>query len=167
MGYIESAAFFCCATETVADMANASWHAMRVSSHPLEKIASTPPSANSNAATGHIPPEFDANIDNLFAHLPESKRATAQKYVDCYVDAFCLLVQGGPVQGQNAQRHLFHTIDCLFQPNNAANITRKEPNLLKKLHKGNTCWVTHQKLLGWVIDTLRLHLTLPQSCFKK
>ena len=58
-------------------------------------------------------------------------------------------------------RHLSHTIDKIFRPNNKDNITREEPISLKKLRKGDAAWSTQDFVLLWAIDTVKQVLSLP------
>eukprot|EP00957_Ditylum_brightwellii_P006441 488951-Ditylum_brightwellii.AAC.1 len=53
MGYIDSTAFFCITTETVTDLANATWHtAHKALHHPLEHLTCTSPALDDDTATG-------------------------------------------------------------------------------------------------------------------
>ena len=60
-------------------------------------------------------------------------------------------------------RHVFHTIDELFRPNNKDDIAREEPISLKKLRKGDAAWITQKVVLGWAVDTLKQFLSLPDD----
>jgi hypothetical protein len=35
--------------------------------------------------------------------------------------------------------------------------------LLKKLLLGDACWTTKKKILGWILDTLAMTITLPEN----
>jgi hypothetical protein len=93
MRYIESTPFFCTTTETAADLIYHSWKFSSLAlAHPLECFTSPPPP--------------------LIA-TPEPTRAAL-----AYINDFLALCQGPPDTLQQAQYHIFHTIDLLFRPNN-------------------------------------------------
>jgi len=84
------------------------------------------------------------------------------------VEDFFLLAQGPRAQWRAARFLLFHGIDEVFFPNQNGNTpTRKEPNLMKKLFRGNAAFSTRNKILGWILDTLALTIMLPRARFDK
>ena len=52
-------------------------------------------------------------------------------------------------------------IDKVFRPNASVDPTRKEPNSLKKLHKGDVAWTFKKCVLEWLTNTLSLTIFLP------
>jgi hypothetical protein len=62
---------------------------------------------------------------------------------------------------------VFHTIDRVFRPKDELDWNRQEPNSLKRLGKGDAAWTTRKRMLGWIIDTLRMTLSLPASRAQK
>ena len=83
------------------------------------------------------------------------------------MDGLCSLFQNGPSKNSQALRHIFHCIDQVFYPNNAANNTCQDPNSLKNLRQGKSSWTTHKKMLGWIVNTLCLIFTLTNSFHTK
>ena len=61
-------------------------------------------------------------------------------------------------------RHIFRAIDNLFRPNNKDDASSEEPISLKNLRKGDGACSKHKSVLGWVIDTVKKVLTLPDDC---
>jgi hypothetical protein len=59
---------------------------------------------------------------------------------------------------------MLHTNDMVFRPNDEDDEReeRRQPISLKKLLKGDACWATRKILLGWLIDTLKGTIELPQ-----
>jgi hypothetical protein len=57
---------------------------------------------------------------------------------------------------------MFHAIDHVFRPLAASDPpARQEPISIKKLQKGDANWSTRKTMLGWVVDSMHLHLELP------
>jgi hypothetical protein len=150
MGFVESAPYFCASTETAADLINSSWaFANLAPAHPLEHFTKPAPS--------HPVPE----------HPPPVPARDALAYIDVFVDDFLALWQGIPAQLCQARRHVFHTLDLLFRPNDSEDCHRKTPNSIKKLKLGNADWTTRKKLLGWMVDTISSHISLPPERYLK
>jgi hypothetical protein len=58
---------------------------------------------------------------------------------------------------------LLHTLDEVFRPLESDDSpSRKEPASVKKLLQGDACWATRKVILGWIIDTLKMTIELPQ-----
>lgn len=55
---------------------------------------------------------------------------------------------------QNSTQRLFTNIDRVFRPNDANDLNRKEPNSIKKLKKGDACFSTIKKILGWMVNSI-------------
>jgi hypothetical protein len=152
MGWVESPPFFCVATETAADLANARSRRPTAPSHRLEDIADTPPSDDLSQ-----PPPVSITPP-LHSHQPA---ALPVRSFDVYVDDFIGLGQGTPTQLRTLRRHLLHSIDQVFAPLAATDRHNSEPISVKKLRKGDASWQTVKVVLGWVLDTVRHTISLP------
>ena len=150
MGWTESPPAFSATTETVADLIN---HDLAASfamppPHPLESKAST-----FTPLTPSSPDPFP---------LKEAGPVRPKlAYVDVYVDDFVKLAQGW-YNAMRVRRHTFHNIDKVFRPNDAMDIlNRKQPISESKLGKGDDNWSTQKVILGWLIDTIAMTISLP------
>jgi hypothetical protein len=163
MGWTESPPYFCSATETVADVANArilKWRNPPV--HKLETAAASPPVKTPVAPVVPIttpvlelPPQRDPLIQHSTRML---------SYIDVFVDDFISAAQGDQTRLDRVRRILFHAIDDVFRPlDDKDGPHRKEPISMKKLLQGDASWETCKKILGWIIDTVAMTLTLPAS----
>ena len=160
MGYMESAAFFCATTETVKDR-TLDTLSMRHTAppHHLGYLADTkPPQTSEEEARETL--DANRNWEALSSHA----RETAIAHVKVYLDDFIGITQGGPTERRKMTRHLFCTIDKLFQPNNKDDIAREEPIYLKNPCKGDAAWSTQKVVLSWGIDTVKQVLNLPENC---
>ena len=84
------------------------------------------------------------------------------KYWDIYVDDFLGLVQGNQWTRRMVKRILFQALDRVFRPIDDDDTEfREEPASIKKLRKGDARWTTTKIVLGWLLDTLRKTLSLP------
>ena len=92
--------------------------------------------------------------------LPTSQPCAA--YVDVFVDDFVALAQSLTTR-QRVRRVLFHAVDSVFRPNDFYDdIHRREPNSIKKLRKGDCSWAQVKTILGWVINTMTMTISLPE-----
>ena len=83
-------------------------------------------------------------------------------YVDVCVDDFLGLVQGQHHRCRHLCRTLFHVLDKMFWPLDRQDAKqRKEALSLKKLDAGDCLWSTFQILLGWIVDSINMKITLP------
>eukprot|EP00957_Ditylum_brightwellii_P181297 13810975-Ditylum_brightwellii.AAC.1 len=83
------------------------------------------------------------------------------------MDNFMTLAQGDAATCHTITWHLFFCINCIFRPNDPNDTTHQEPISLKKLPCGDSTWSTIHKLLGWIVDTVHLLLSLPPPKAKK
>lgn len=155
MGWVESPPYFTVLTETACDRAN---DLLRTRTdkrlnqvHRLEAVASTPP-ADAEPFVAHarrLPPTIHAQ-----GRAPVAK-------VDVYVDDFLLMAQTAS-QRRQVLRATLAGIDEVLRPVSPSDPShRKEPASLKKMLKGDACWDTRKRILGWDIDTQALTLRLP------
>ena len=145
-----------------SESVNDSWHAAKTDTvHPLESLADSEPAADDDLLDGLPDRNLDMELEALCNHMTPMEAQRLRRYVDIYMDDFCCLCQGGPTFRADARRHVFHTIDRVFRPNNHLDENRQEPNSMKKLGKGDAAWITRKRMLGWIIDTVRMTLSLP------
>jgi hypothetical protein len=165
MGWKNSPPIFSSATETAADLAN---HALAtntspVPAHPLDTEADTidPTIAIDGPPTFH---RQQGPIDTnpiRDPSLPIAQEYAA--YVDVFVDDFIAICQGPKAQQQRVRRTLMHAVDKIFRPLSEQDpTTRTEPISMKKLRQGDCSWSTQKLVLGWIINTVALTITLPQ-----
>jgi hypothetical protein len=77
------------------------------------------------------------------------------------VDDYIVLRQGTEAMRRNSTCRLFTNIYRVFHPNDAYDTNRKEPNSIKKLKKGDACFSTIKKILGWMVNSISktIHIT--------
>ena len=79
-----------------------------------------------------------------------------------FVDDFLGLVQGPRHRRRHVRRTFFHALDKIFHPLDSTDIEeRKEVLSLKNLDAGDCSWSTCKLLLGWVVDTINIMISLP------
>lgn len=159
MGWTESPPAFSSATETVADLANQKLLSESpLKYHRLEELANTPP-------PDFVPP------DNLHVQGPLTPRVTTEtpiRYVDVYVDDLIALAQGLPTVRRQVTRAVLHSLDDVFRPLAADDLpARQEPASRKKLQKGDGFMATRKVILGWLIDSLAMTITLTERRFQR
>ncbi len=85
-------------------------------------------------------------------------------YTDVYVDDFVGAAQhghGGLNNRHRVRRLLLHSVDDVFRPLETGNsLERREPVSLKKLKAGDCSWGTIKLVLGWIIDTVQMTISL-------
>jgi len=159
MGWTQSPPAFCAVTETVADLANARLRRiLRSSPHRLDSLAATLPSPPTSPFLD-APPSATA----LNPQPPPIRHLTRRvRSVDVFVDDFIALAQGGARQRTHVQRTLMSAIDDVFRPLAPHDPPdRTEPISVKKLRAGDASWDTCKTLLGWIIDSVAMTITLP------
>ena len=110
VGFVDSAPYFCMATEAVTDLAN-QYMPVRNTAPPqlMEGYAAA------SAETDDAPP--DPAHDRKWAQIPQNWRAVALEKVDVYLDDFIYTCQGGRSKRTQMVRHLFQTIYAVFYTN--------------------------------------------------
>ena len=165
MGYIESTPFFCAASETVADFANHSER--RTTPHTLEALAATKPAKIHTACAGVLSDLEETALEHHLRQYSTKELTSCLEYTDVYVDDFILLMQSTRAMRKSTIRNLFHHINRVFRPNDAHNRNMLEVNSVKKLRKGDAYFTHIKKILGWMIDSIKLHLIITTSRFAK
>ena len=156
MGWSESPPYFCAATETTRDVADAR-RARPVGSlpkHPLEDLTINTDELERARQLMRLP---DVN--------PEDTAAQAQfaSLLEVYIDDFCALAQ---TTDEATLRHfssaILHSIYETFPPPEE---TGQDPNdnpvSLKKLLNGEGVWAIRKEILGWVFDGAKRCIELP------
>ena len=129
MGYVESAPFFCAATETLKDMVNNTMYSRKTApAHPLEKLEETSPSSDNSDANQMIVQAYEQ-----WRNLPARAYQAALAHVEVYVEKFIGIFQGVPEGRIHMTRRLFCSIDSLFRPNNPLDVAREEQITLNKM----------------------------------
>ena len=165
MGLINSPPLFCSATETVCDLANQQLdRRTRHPTHRLDALADTDPplelpsSSTISSTSSSLPSPAPVPVRPY--NGPRRKPLSA---IDIYVDDFIGLGQGSKQHLRNIRGTLFHCLDEVMRPLSPDNTKcRQEPASIKKLKKGDACWGTKKVVLGWLIDTVAMTITLPQ-----
>ncbi len=158
MGWVESPPYFTALTETACDLANIKLRTRtgtRAHStvHRLEAVAATLPE-------GTVEDQGKGGTSRSTVHrAPRGRPPVAA--VDVYVDDFILMAQTAH-QKCKVMRASLHSIDEVFRPlapNDPPH--RKERASVKKMLKGDACWATSKRILGWDINTQDGTLNLP------
>jgi hypothetical protein len=163
MGWVESPPYFCAASETIADLANANIH-KRFLPHRLDALADTPPPSQLLLEPYPInlmpstPQPTGAPREPASEARPRKKLA----YVDVYMDDFLGLCQGDRRERTRVRRALLYAIDQVLAPlDSNLHPQHNEPASVKKMLKGDACWATTKVMLGWLIDTVNKTIMLP------
>ena len=170
MGWVDSPPTFCCLTETVCDTANARAYRRYAAPHRLESKAACQDEQPSTRAGHHH--RFSGTKQSPARELPATEPGGATvatdsplseplAYFDIFVDDFLVLAQGGHRKLQVLRRILMHALDEVLEGPHTGQAHMPEALSLKKLSKGEGSWKTRQTILGWVIDTARKTLELP------
>jgi hypothetical protein len=157
MGWVESPPYFTALTETACDLANNELRARekrpRNTAHRLEAVAATPP-------PGAVEAEEKGEAAR-FTRRGSRKGSPPVAAVDVYVDDFLLMAQTDH-QRRQVLRSTLGAIDSVFRPLAPRDPPhRKEPASVKKMLKGDACWSTKKRILGWDLDTATSTLHLP------
>lgn len=167
MGWTQSPPAFCAVTETIADVANARLrHHTKSTRHRLDALADTPaPEVVPRHPHQLLPPPYPSHTTSTAA--PDSPptfklHRRPLQIVDVFVDDFIGAAQGGRRRLQHVRRILMRAIDDVFRPLEPGDpVHRTEPISVKKLLKGDASWSTCKTILGWIIDSVAMTVTLP------
>ena len=142
MGWKESPAYFCAATETVRDVAQ-TWldKGTHKPLHPMEPFTAPAKPAR-----------------------PQSSAGPAHQMSAVYVDDFILAAvqdMAGKLL-QRTARATLHAIHSIFQtPAATGTLDAKDPISEKKLAKGDARWATLKEILGYWLDGISRMVQLP------
>jgi hypothetical protein len=166
MGWTNSPPCFCAATETIADISNErilEWRNPKP--YRLETLAATePPPAMAILQPPPAPLILSLPAPPTLDPLLHKARTRVLAAVDIFVDGFLGVAQGDASCLSRIRRILFTSIGDVFRPMDALDKSaRREPISVSKLMKGDACWTTRKKILGWILDTIAMTLTLPES----
>ena len=152
MGWTESPPYFCMITESITDDANADLQrGVLPLPHRLDTVADTPIATPQSCRL----PDLEIERNPL---LPGNRPLRA---FDVFVDDFIGLAQGTPPQLRDTRRILFQAIDKVLRPLDSHDPpSRQDAVSLKKLRQGDGAWATVKTVLGWVIDTQALTISL-------
>ena len=169
MGWTHSPPFFSAATETAADIANTHLQSGQPSApHHLDELASTLTAGASTSLpspASNQPPTIQQYCQSLPHHRDPSlpSRLDFLQYIDVFVDDFIGLAQGGRKNRGHVRRVLLHAIDSIFRPlDKDDDPLRREPVSMKKLLQGDCTWSTIRNVLGWIVDSVAMTISLPQ-----
>ena len=82
--------------------------------------------------------------------------------IDVFVDDFIGAAQGPPARLNRVRRILLTAVDQVFRPVDPDDsIYRNEPSSVKKMLQGDANWGTCKTILGWIIDTVAMTISLP------
>ena len=179
MGWVESPPAFCAGTETIADLANARSD-RPLPKHPLEDAALTRPlvslpsmpSPTANVAAEEeplAPPSLGyrgrPTPQRSGLRHPDSQPTQKRRRLrhhDICVDDHVSLVQGNAKQRRQHLRRLLHSINEAFRPLDNLDVPhRKHVPSLKKMKAGDANCDTRKVILGWIVDTVKGIITLP------
>jgi hypothetical protein len=144
MGWCDSPAYFCAASETARDVADelAQQPTGSLPEHPLE---------------GYLIPPGEWPADDVEAHAD-----TFVQLLEVYVDDFIQLAQTEDrSQLEHLSRAILHAIHAVFPPPTITNHAGEDPIALKKLKQGDGLWTVRKEILGWVFDGARRCIELP------
>lgn len=159
MGWVESPPYFCSVSETIADLTNNALQQLQGLPHRLESLADIRPP---RLRTGHRRTAKDTSCQ-----LPPPRYTAAPcppiRYADVYMDDEIGVVQGDSTVRRQTRQAFLHSVDQVLRPLDPGDRpTRKEPTSVKKLSKGDAAWTTRKNILGWLVDTRRKTLSLPE-----
>ena len=140
-------------TETIADIIN---YRLRRGSHNddhrLTALADTP--------TKDMTPRPDVQRLDPNPALTLMSKPLAKSEV--FVDDFVGMGQGNTERLRKIRNTFMHTIDQVLRPLDGQDSQyRREPISESKLKKGDACWETRKKVLGWILDTVSMTIELP------
>jgi hypothetical protein len=154
MGWKLSPPHFCAVTETITDVANRKIKGslQHQALHKLDERASKVHVEAPATIKEHPPPD---------PNLPTMNITQAQ--VDVFVDDLIAVAQGDPETLRKIRSGIFDAIDSILRPvDDQDSQHRTEPISLKKLDKGDCTWATSKLILGWIVDTVNLTISLPE-----
>ena len=123
MGYVESAPFFCDATETAKDMVNNTMNdIMNTPEHPLEGILETPTETENQKAQ-----EATAIAEKAWHRISLQVQKTVLDHIEVYLNNFIGVTHGGPSEQRQMMLRLFRPIDTLLRPKKPLDVAMRIP----------------------------------------
>jgi hypothetical protein len=167
MGWKNSPPIFSSTTETIADMVNSRIAKLAPAlPHHLDDLAESIPLTDPATRTTTMPILLVPRDPSL--PFPSTPLAYTDDYVDDHVGA-AQNASGPRSEFDNrrwVRRHLLHAVEDVFRPLTATDSPeRREPVSLKKLHAGDCSWGTMKLVLGWIIDTINMTISLILDSF--
>lgn len=155
IGWTDSPAFFCAASETARDVADTlgGQPVGSLPEHALEPFTMpsdlpTHPTANPKDAM-----DADASHSNKFCQLLET-----------FVDDFINVAQTTDEKLlRHRSRALLNAIHQVFPPPAVTGHAGEEPISIKKLLAGDGVWAVRKEILGWVFDGAQRCIQLPEG----
>ncbi len=162
MGWKNSPPIFSTATETIANLVNTRLRHLAVPLPPhLDDLAESIPSPDPAVRHPRSLPHVTRDPS-----LPAPPQPLA--YTDVYIDNFVAALQCSPTGSSDldnrrwVQRLLLNAVDNVFCPVSAGDSPeRRKPVSLKKLHASYCSWGTMKLILGWIIDMVKMTISLP------
>ena len=144
MGWCQSAAYFCAASETTRDMSET------LTKHPPGSLPAHPLKNYLVPPTITTTPQSDAETQE-FLHL-----------LKVYINDFIQLAQcTDPDQLLHLSRTILHGIHSVFPPPSVTGGMEEDPVALKKLCQGDGLWHTWKEILGWIFNGINCCIALP------
>jgi hypothetical protein len=110
-----------------------------------------------------LAPRYQTPINSYLAQYTRPLQT-----IDIFVDDFIGAAQGSRERLARIRQVLMQAIDNEFRPLDPNDpVHRTEPISVKKLLKGDASWATCKKVLGWIIDSVNMTLTLPERRLKR
>ena len=169
MGWVSSPPTFCAASETAANITNASLFCNTMLPHQLEDTASAHdcwglPQLTVLGPQAPFSPMTAKNISELPQPLPQPEdHALLMRHqgpiahMDIFVNDFIKIAQ--------SSQHFMHAVDKIFLQLDAMTAQHKESISKKKLLKGGG-WSQWKEILGWILNTGQGTLELTKWCKK-
>jgi hypothetical protein len=150
MGWCDSPAYFCAASETARDVA--------------DNLAETPPgSLPAHPLEGFLIRPQDWPKDTL---AQTSEKFT--RLMEVYIDDFIQLAQTtDPDKLLHLSRAVLHGIHSVFPPPAVTGHDGEDPVSQKKLAQGDGLWAIRKEILGWVFDGAKRCIELPPDKVEK
>ena len=146
MGWKESPAYFCAASETAQDVA-------------AERCAETVGSLPRNPLEDMMLPR-----DRWPPATVAQTKSGCNNMLEVYVDNFCAMAQSTDVEElRHMSRALLHSIHEVFPPPEVSGLGGEDSVSIKKLKAGEGVWETRKELLGWVFDGTSRCIELPDG----
>jgi hypothetical protein len=145
MGWCDSPAYFCAASETARDVKKlAAKPEGSLDVHPLEGMLLRPQDW----------PELEI----------EQTSVKFTKLLEVYIDDFIQLAQTtDPNKLRHLSRAVRHGIHSVFPPTKVSGHTGEDPVSQKKLEHGDGLWALRKEILGWVFDGARRCIERPSD----